>query len=277
MSSRNCIRPIVIEPISKTGWGLREILDNREIAFFICWREIKVRYKQAVLGIAWAVIRPVMHMVVFSTIFGALAKLPSDGVPYPVFIFCGILPWQLFSQSVNATAGSLIANRTLIDRVYFPRLIFPIASVFSSLFDFAVAFTVLAVMMVCYGIMPTANALLLPLLIILACGNALSIGLWMGALSVRYRDFKQILPFMIQFWFYATPVVYSATLVPEHLRVWYALNPMVGVVEGFRWALLATAAFPAGPILYSGLFAAGSILGGIKFFQRMDRTLADVI
>ena len=149
MSSRNCIRPIVIEPISNTGWGLREILDNREIAFFICWREIKVRYKQAVLGIAWAIIRPVMNMVVFSTIFGALAKLPSDGVPYPVFSFCGILPWQLFSQSVSATAGSLIANRTLIDRVYFPRLIFPIASVFSSLFDFAVAFTVLAVMMVC--------------------------------------------------------------------------------------------------------------------------------
>jgi lipopolysaccharide transport system permease protein len=268
---------IIDSAAGNRGWGLKEILNNREIAYFIFWREIKVRYKQAVLGIAWAILRPVMNMVVFSTIFGTLAKLPSDGIPYPVFAYCAILPWQLFSQSVSSTTVSLIANRTLIDKIYFPRMIFPVASVFSGLFDFMVAFTVLVLMMVYYGIMPTVNALFLPFLILLACGNALSVGLWLGALSVQYRDFKQILPFMIQFWFYATPVVYSSSLIPDNLQAWYSLNPMVGVVEGFRWALLGQSEFQILPTIYSILFASGSLLIGVKFFQKMDRTLADVI
>lgn len=268
---------IIDSAAGNRGWGLKEILNNREIAYFIFWREIKVRYKQAVLGIAWAILRPVMNMLVFSTIFGTLAKLPSDGIPYPVFAYCAILPWQLFSQSVSSTTVSLIANRTLIDKIYFPRMIFPVASVFSGLFDFMVAFTVLVLMMVYYGIMPTVNALFLPFLILLACGNALSVGLWLGALSVQYRDFKQILPFMIQFWFYATPVVYSSSLIPDNLQAWYSLNPMVGVVEGFRWALLGQSEFQIIPTIYSILFASGSLLIGVKFFQKMDRTLADVI
>jgi lipopolysaccharide transport system permease protein len=269
---------VVIDPASKNrGWGLKELYDRRQMAYYIFWREIKVKYKQAVLGVAWAIIRPFMNMVVFATIFGKLANLPSDGVPYPIFAFCGILPWQLFSQALSATTGSLISNRSLIDKIYFPRMIFPIAGVFSSLFDFFIAFTMLVVMMFYYGVTPGWNILALPAIVLLVCFAALALGLWLGSLSVRFRDFRHVLPFAVQFWFYATPVVYSLSLVPDEYRVWYNLNPMVGVIEAFRWSLLGHSKLPTDLLIQSCLIIFVLLLIGIKFFQRTDRTIADVI
>jgi lipopolysaccharide transport system permease protein len=278
METKPASPAVVIDAASKNrGWGLKEIYDAREMAYFIFWREIKVKYKQAALGVAWAIIRPFMNMVVFATIFGKLANLPSDGVPYPIFAFCGILPWQLFSQTLNSTTGSFITNRNLIDKIYFPRMIFPLAGVFSSLFDFMIAFTMLIAMMFFYGVAPSWNILALPLIILLTCAAALAMGLWLGSLSVQFRDFRHVLPFAIQFWFYATPVVYSLNLVPAEYRFWYTLNPMVGVIEAFRWSLLSRVEMPVDLLIQSTLIILVLLLSGIKFFQRADRTIADVI
>jgi lipopolysaccharide transport system permease protein len=278
METRHKLPVLVIDASTrKSGWGLREIYEKREMAYYIFWREIKVKYKQAVLGVAWAILRPFMNMVVFAIIFGKLANLPSDGVPYPIFAFCGILPWQLFSQALSATTGSLISNRALIDKIYFPRMIFPIAGVFSSLFDFFIAFTMLVAMMFYYGVTPGWNILALPAIVLLVCVAALALGLWLGSLSVRFRDFRHVLPFAVQFWFYATPVVYSLSLVPAEYRVWYNLNPMVGLIEAFRWSLLSQSKLPTDLLIQSCLIIFVLLLSGIKFFQRTDRTIADVI
>jgi lipopolysaccharide transport system permease protein len=227
-----------IEP--PKGWasiGLRELWDYRELLYFLTWRDVKVRYKQTALGAAWAIIQPLFMMLVFSLFFGRLAKIPSDGIPYPIFTFCALLPWQLFAHALTESSNSLVANERLITKVYFPRLVVPIAAVLGGLVDFAVAFGILLVMMLYYGIVPTWAIVTLPGFILLAVMTALGVGLWLSALNVKYRDVRYTINFLIQFWLFATPVAYPSSLVPEKWRALYGLNPMAGVVEGFRWAL----------------------------------------
>ena len=267
-----------IEP--SRGWvslRLNELWEYRELLYFLVWRDIKVRYKQTALGAIWAVLQPVMTMLVFSIFFGRLAKMPSDGIPYPVFVYAALLPWQLFSYALTESANSLVGSQHLIKKVYFPRLVVPISSVLSGLVDFAISFVVLLGLMAYYGIRPTAAIVVLPLFVIFALATALSVGLWLSALNVEFRDVRYTLPFLTQFWMFATPVAYPASLVPEKWRVWLGLNPMAGVVEGFRWALLGKTAAP-GPLLWVSLAAVVVLLlGGLMYFRRMEATFADVV
>src|SRR5438105_538553 len=218
--------------------NLRDLWEYRELLGFLAWRDIKVRYKQTALGAAWAILQPVMTMMVFSIFFGRLAKVPSDGIPYPVFAYAALLPWQLFAFALSESANSLVASQNLIKKVYFPRLVIPIASVLAGLVDFAIAFVVLIGLMAYYGIRPTAAVAALPLFILFAVVSALSVGLWLSALNVQYRDVRYVIPFLTQFWMFVTPVAYPSSLVPEKWRTLFGLNPMSGVVEGFRLALL---------------------------------------
>ncbi len=255
----------------KALWGYRELL------YFLVWRDIKVRYKQTVLGAAWAVLQPVATMLVFSVFFGRLAKVPSDGVPYPIFAYVALLPWQLFAFALSESSNSLVASQNLITKVYFPRLVIPIASVLAGLVDFAIAFVVLLAMMLYYGIAPTAAAALLPLFLLFAVATALSAGLWLSALNVKYRDVRYTIPFLTQFWMFATPVAYPASLVPEKWRVLYGLNPMAGVVEGFRWALLGKSHAP-GPLLWVSVAAVVvTLIGGLWYFKKTESTFADIV
>src|SRR5580704_12025465 len=208
--------------------NLADVWAYRELLFFLVWRDIKVRYKQTALGAAWAVIQPVMTMIVFSVFFGRLAKVPSDGIPYPVFAYTALLPWQLFAFALTESSNSLVGSQNLITKVYFPRLVIPLASVLAGIVDFAIAFVVLLCLMLYYGITPTAAVVWLPLFVLLALATALSVGLWFSALNVKYRDVRYTIPFLTQFWMFATPVAYSSTLVPERWRVWFGLNPMAG-------------------------------------------------
>jgi lipopolysaccharide transport system permease protein len=269
---------IVIEP--STGWvslKLKELWEYRELLYFLCWRDIKVRYKQTVLGAAWAIIQPFFTMVVFSLFFGKLAKMPSDGLPYPIFAYAALVPWTFFANSLTQSSNSLVGSANLITKVYFPRLVVPISSVISNVVDFLLAFAVLLGMMVFFGIAPTANILWLPLLLALALVTALGVGLWLAALNVQFRDVRYTLPFLTQFWLFATPIAYPSSLLSEPWRTVYALNPMVGVVEGFRWALLGTATSPGPMILVSALAALVLLVGGAFYFRRMERTFADVV
>jgi lipopolysaccharide transport system permease protein len=244
---------------------LKDLFEYRELLYFLVWRDVKVRYKQTALGAAWAILQPVMTMLVFSVFFGRLAKVPSDGVPYPVFAFAALLPWQLFSYALSESSNSLVANQNLITKVYFPRLVIPIATVLAGLVDFAIAFMVLLVLMWCYHIVPTAAVMLLPLFVLLAITTALAVGLWLSALNVKYRDVRYTIPFLMQFWLFATPVAYPASLVPERWRALYGLNPMTGVVEGFRWALLGKSQAP-GPLLAVSVAAVMVMLvGGLRY------------
>ena len=245
--------PVLILRASKgfLRLNLKDVWDYRELLYFLVWRDIKVRYKQTALGAAWAIIQPVMTMIVFSVFFGRLAKLPSDGIPYPVFAFAALLPWQLFAFSLSESSNSLVSSQNLITKVYFPRLVIPLSSVLAGIVDFAIAFVVLLGLMLYYGIRPTMAVVWLPLFVLLALATALSVGLWFSALNVKYRDVRYTIPFLTQFWMFATPVAYSSTLVPERWRVWFGLNPMAGVVEGFRWALLGKAGGPGGLIWVS--------------------------
>jgi len=262
---------------SWTSLGLRELWEYRELLFFLTWRDIKVRYKQTALGAAWAIIQPVFMMLVFSLFFGRLAGMPSDGIPYPVFTFCALLPWQLFAHSLAESSNSLVANERLITKVYFPRLVVPIAAVLGGLVDFGIAFVILLGMMVYFGIVPGLAALALPGLILLAMLTALAVGLWLSALNVQYRDVRYTINFLIQFWLFATPVAYPSSIVPAAWRPLYGLNPMAGVVEGFRWALLGKAEPPGTMLWVSVAVVIALLIGGLYYFRSMEQEFADVV
>ncbi len=268
----------IIEPAK--GWtavDFEELWHYRDLLYFLIWRDIKVRYKQTVLGAAWAVIQPFFTMVVFSIFFGHLAGISSGDVPYPIFAYAGLVPWTYFANALTQSSNSLVEQERVITKVYFPRLLVPMAPVVAGLLDFAIAFVVLIGMMFVYGITPTAAILTLPLLILLATAIALAAGLWLAAINVQYRDVRYTIPFLIQLWLFATPVAYPASLVPEFLRPVYGLNPMVGVIEGFRWALLGSQP-PSFPMLIvSALVASLLLVGGLFYFRRMEDSFADVI
>jgi lipopolysaccharide transport system permease protein len=265
---------------ARPGWrsiNFAELWQYRELLIFYAIRDIKVRYKQTILGAAWAVLQPVVTMVVFSIFFGKLAKVPSDGLPYPVFAFCALLPWQLFAFALTQSSNSLVQDAQVLTKVYFPRLIIPFGSVVAGLVDFAIAFVVLIGMLLYFGIVPGPAMLTLPLFILLALASALAVGLWLSALNVRYRDVRYTTPFLSQFWLFVTPVAYSSTLVPAQWQAVYAINPMVGVVEGFRWALLGKTAPPGAMLIVSVAATAILLTGGLFYFRRMEKTFADII
>jgi lipopolysaccharide transport system permease protein len=267
-----------IRPASSwSSIGLKELWEYRELLYFLVWRDVKVRYKQTALGAAWAIIQPLMMMVVFSLFFGYLARVPSDGIPYPVFTFCALLPWQLFAHALTESSNSLVANERLITKVYFPRLVVPIAAVLGGMVDFAIAFVILLLMMVYYGIVPTWAVVTLPGFILLAIMTALGVGLWLSALNVQYRDVRYTIGFLIQFWLFATPVAYSSSLVPERWRPLYGVNPMAGVVEGFRWALLGKSEPPGTLLAVSMAVVILILVGGLYYFRRMEQEFADVV
>jgi lipopolysaccharide transport system permease protein len=270
----------VLEIRPPQGWsslGLRELWEYRELLYFLVWRDVKVRYKQTALGAAWAVIQPVFMMAAFSLFFGKLGGIPSDGVPYPVFTFCALLPWQLFAHALTESSNSLVGNQNLLTKVYFPRLVVPISAVLGGLVDFAIAFVILLILMAYFGIVPGVAILTLPFFILLAVMTALGVGLWLSALNVQYRDVRYTIGFLIQFWLFATPVAYPSSLIPEGWRALYGLNPMAGVVEGFRWALLGKAAAP-GPLLAVSVGVVVLIfVSGLYYFRRMEETFADLI
>lgn len=268
----------LIRPVSSwSSIGLKELWEYRELLYFLVWRDVKVRYKQTALGAAWAIIQPLMMMVVFSLFFGYLAKVPSDGIPYPIFTFCALLPWQLFAHALTESSNSLVANERLITKVYFPRLVVPIAAVLGGMVDFAVAFAILVVMMLYYGIVPAWAIVTLPAFILLAIMTALGVGLWLSALNVQYRDVRYTIGFLIQFWLFATPVAYSSSIVPERWRPLYGLNPMAGVVEGFRWALLGKPERPGALLAVSVAVVILILVGGLYYFRRMEQEFADVV
>jgi lipopolysaccharide transport system permease protein len=273
---------VTIEPLR--GWAplaLRELWNCRELIYFFVWRDVKIRYKQTILGAAWAVLQPLLTMVVFSVIFGHLAGLPSDGTPYPIFTYTALLPWQLFAYALSQTAISLVAHQQLLKKVYFPRLVIPISAVLCWLVDFSIGFVVLLAMMFYYGIAPTLAIITVPLFVVLAMAAALAVGLWLATLNVQFRDVRYAIPFLIQFWLFITPVAYSSSLIldriPERWRFLYGLNPMTGVVEGFRWALLGKSGEAGLLIIVSGLVVVGLLLGGLIYFRRMEGTFSDVV
>jgi lipopolysaccharide transport system permease protein len=276
--TENSVLPVfVIRPAKgHVRLNLREIWNYRELLFFLVWRDIKVRYKQTALGAAWAVIQPVMTMVVFSVFFGRLAKVPSDGIPYPVFAYAALLPWQLFAFALTESSNSLVGNQNLITKVYFPRLVIPLASVLAGVVDFFIAFAVLLVLMLWYGIRPTSSVVWLPLFMLLALATALSVGLWFSALNVKYRDVRYTIPFLTQIWMFATPVAYPSSMIPQPWRAWSGLNPMAGVVEGFRWALLGNNSNPGLMLWISVAAVLVLLIGGLLYFRRMESTFADL-
>ncbi len=257
--------------------GIKELFSYRELLYFLVWRDIKVRYKQTILGAAWAIIQPFFTMVVFSLFFGLLAKIPSDNVPYPIFSYAALVPWTFFANGLSQSAESLVGSANLIRKVYFPRLTIPIASVVSGVIDFSLAFIILLLMMVFYGIVPTINIIWLPYFIVLAFITALGVGIWLSAFNVQFRDVRYTVPFIIQFWLFATPIAYPSSILPEPWRTLYGINPMVGVVEGFRWALLGTETAPGPIILVSTIVAIAVLVGGTYYFRRMEETFADVV
>jgi lipopolysaccharide transport system permease protein len=247
------------------------------LIFFLTWRDIKVRYKQTALGAAWAIIQPLVTMIVFTLIFGRVAHLPSDGVPYPVFAFAALLPWTYFAYVLQQSGTSVITNANMISKIYFPRLVLPLSTVAAGLVDFAIAFGVFIAMMFVYDIHPGIRLIALPLFLLLAIITAIGVGLWLSALSVAYRDVKYAIPFLVQVWLYASPVAYTSRLVSGKLAVVYAINPMVGVIEGFRWALLGTSHGP-GPAMIPSVAASGFLLvSGLIYFKRVERTFADIV
>jgi len=267
----------VIRP--SRGWvpiDFRELWLYRELLFFLTWRDLKVRYKQTALGALWAILQPVLSMAVFSLFFGRLAKVPSDGIPYPLFALSGLIPWQLFAYALTQSSNSVVANKNLISKVYFPRLIVPLAAVLSGLVDFSIAFVVLLVMFIVYGFVPSPALVMIPLAIILTIVSALAVGLWLSALNVRYRDVQYTIPFLTQFWMLVTPIAYSTSLIPERFRIVYGLNPMAGVVECFRWGLFGQHAGSLSLIGLSSLMVVLAFLGGLAYFRRVEKTFADL-
>lgn len=268
----------VITIAPSRGWvplRAREIWDYRELLYFLVWRDVKVRYKQTLLGAAWAIIQPFFTMVVFSIFFGHLAKMPSNGIPYPIFAYTALVPWTFFAAALTQASNSLVGSAGLIKKVYFPRLIVPLASVLSGIVDFLFAFAVLVPLMAWYGIGPSVKMLWLPLLMLQATITALAVSLWFSALNVEYRDVRYVVPFVTQFWLFATPVAYPSSLLSEPWRTIYGLNPMVGVIEGFRWALLDSGPAPGLMAAVSGLASLSLLVGGAYYFRRLERTFAD--
>lgn len=272
--------PLLILRPSK-GWvslKLRELWRFRELLYFLVWRDIKVRYKQTVIGAAWAIIQPFTTMIVFSLFFGRLAGIPSDGLPYPLFSYAALVPWTFFAAGLANASNSLVGSANLIKKIYFPRLIIPISAVLSNAVDFCLAFGVLLLMMLAYGILPTANIIFLPFFVLLALITALGVGLWLSAMNVQFRDIRYVVPFLTQVWLFITPIAYPSSLIQnETLRALYGLNPMAGVVEGFRWALLGTETAPSGVLVISTLAAAALLASGLFYFRRMEKTFADVV
>ena len=269
---------IVVKP--SRGWvslKLNELWHYRELLYFLTWRDIKVRYKQTVLGAAWAIIQPFFTMLVFSLFFGRLAKIPSDGIPYPIFAYAALVPWAFFSNGLSQSSNSLVDNANMLKKVYFPRLVVPLSSVISGVVDFILAFTVLLGMMLFYGIYPTINVIWLPFLLLLTLTTSLGVGLWLSAMNVQFRDVRYTVPFLTQFWLFATPIAYPSSLLSDPWRTLYGINPMVGVVEGFRWALLGRDTAPGPIILVSSLVALALLVGGAFFFRRLERSFADVV
>lgn len=263
-----------------TGWvalDFRELWAYRELLYFFVWRDLKVRYKQTAFGALWAVIQPFMLMVVFTLFLGRLSGIAPEGVPYPVFAFAGLVPWTLFAQSLIGSSASLVDASNLLQKVYFPRLLLPVAAIGSYLLDFAIAIVVLAVLMVYFGVLPTVTVLWILPLTVLALVTALAVGIWLSAVNVRYRDVRYAVPFLVQLWLFASPVAYSADLVPESWRAIYQLNPIAGVIEGFRWALLGQAAPPVTAVAISSLVTTVLLITGLVYFRRVERTFADVI
>jgi len=262
---------------TKLALKLKELLEYHELIYFLVWRDLKVRYKQTALGVTWAVLQPFLTMVVFTIFFGNLAKVPSDGVPYPIFSFAALLPWQLFANALSNSSNSLVSNSALITKVYFPRIIMPFSSIISGLVDFLVAFLVLIGMMVYYGITPTSAVYTLPFFLLLALLTSFAVSLWLSALNVKYRDVKYTIPFLTQFWLFITPIAYPTSLVPEKWRVVYGLNPMAGVVEGFRWALLGQSTLNWYVMTASVTIVIVLLVGGLIYFRYMEKTFADIV
>jgi lipopolysaccharide transport system permease protein len=278
MADKTESRAIIIRP--SHGWAalnLKDLWIYRELVYFMTWRDLKVRYKQTLLGASWAILQPFLTMVVFSIFFGELAKVPSDNVPYPIFSFTALLPWTLFSKALQDASKSLVSSSHMITKVYFPRIILPLASILAGVVDFIIAFLVLLGMMWYYRIVPTSNIWTLPLFLLLALATAIGVGLWLSALNVLYRDINYATHFITQFWLFITPIAYPASMVPEQWKLVYALNPMAGVVEGFRWALLGSSDPPGMTLLVSVLVALFLLISGLFYFKRMERLFADMV
>lgn len=276
-NSENEIPNIIIRPLN--GWipiDLKELWAYRELVYTFAMRDIKVRYKQTALGAAWAVMQPLFAMVIFTVIFGGFAKIPSESIPYPIFSYSALLPWALFSEGITRSTSSMITNSNIMTKVYFSRLVMPLSGVLSPVVDFVIAFIILIGMILFYGFNPTINIVWLPAFLLLALTTSLGVGLWLSALNVQYRDFQYTLPFLIQIWLYASPVVYPSSLIPEKYRLIYGLNPMAGVIEGFRWALLGTEP-PSSMIFVSILMVAVILISGAHYFKRMEKNFADMV
>ena len=267
----------VIEPQKNSVIDWNELWEYRQLFFFLAWRDIKIRYKQTILGGLWAIIQPLSAMVVFSLFFGKLAKMPSDGVPYPVFSFAALVPWQFFANSVSQSSQSLVSNAAIITKIYFPRIVIPCAAVLSGIVDFLIAFAVLLGIMFYFGIVPTLNVIFLPAFFLLALLTSLGTGLWLSALNVKFRDIRYTITFMIQLWLFITPIVYPSSLLPEFWRTVYAVNPMASVVEGFRWSLLGTETAPGAMFIVSAIVAIIIFITGLFHFQKVEGQFSDII
>jgi lipopolysaccharide transport system permease protein len=272
------VKSTVIRPASPwPSINFRELWDYRELLLILSWRDVSVRYKQSAVGIGWAILQPLLMMIIFTIVFGKFAKLPSEGVPYPIYTFCALLPWNYFARSLTDSSSSLVGSSHLVTKVYFPRLVLPLSKIFAGLIDFAIGFVILLGMMAWYGVTPTVGILFLPVFLLVAMLASLGVGLWLTAINVKYRDVAFVVPFLVQFWMYASPVAYSATIVPERYQWIYGLNPMVGVIEGFRWAMLGTE-MPRPEIILISLTGILVILvGGLFYFRHMEKTFADII
>ena len=278
LMSANAIPTVVIEPRkSLFDLDLGSVWEYRELLYFLVWRDVKVRYKQTAIGAGWVIIQPLLTIMIFAVIFSYMAKIPSDGLPYPIFAYTALLPWTYFSQALGRGGGGLVGNANLISKVYFPRLIIPLGSVVTPLVDFLLSFVILLGLMVWYGIHPTWGVVALPLFLLLALMTALAMSLFLSALNVQYRDVGYVIPFLIQFWMFVSPVIYPVSLVPEKWRLLYSLNPMVGVIEGFRWALLGKANPDLAVMTVSTLVVIALLFCGLVYFRKMERTFADVI
>ena len=285
-SNQATLAPVTNHPLSgmttriepSRGWfdlRLKELLDYHELLYFLVWRSVKVRYKQTAIGVVWVVVQPLLTVLAFSLFFGKLAKLPSEGLPYPVFYFAAAVPWMYFATALTKTTNVVVENQNVITKVYFPRLILPISSVLSGLVDFGIAFVVLVIFTLSYGFQPGLGALLLPIFLLVAVLTALGVGLWLSALNALYRDVSYVIPFVVQFWMLASPVAYPSSLVPEKWRWLYGLNPLVGVIDGFRWALTGHGQPPGPTILASSVIVGIILFGGLFYFNRMEATIAD--
>ena len=278
LASAKAAAPVVVRIEPPRGWfdlRLKEVWEYRELLYFFVWRDVKIRYKQTVIGVAWVVLQPLMTMGVFTLFFGRLAKLPSDGLPYPVFYFAALVPWAYFSTALSNCTQIVVNNQNVITKVYFPRLVLPIAAVCSGLVDFTIGFVIMIILALAFGIHPGPTALLLPVLLLLAVLTALGVGLWTSAMNALYRDVTAIVPFLVQFWMLASPVAYPSSLVPQRWRWLYGLNPMAGVIDGFRWALTGRGHAPGVTMLASAAAVSVVLFGGLIFFQRVEGTVAD--